>query len=162
MKTYNAAPMDGLTLGITISALVLFAAVSIGMIVPFHHAWPTLVVPGLLIPLVVLCWQAKMRRCEIRDDSLVILRGWPFTDVVVPLSEVHEVRRFKFTLTTLRTFGIGGLFSATGFFWNKEVGSFFASVTNIKRAVLIGDTQKIVISPEHPEEFIADVQARLA
>jgi hypothetical protein len=153
MKTYRAAPMDGITLGVTISALALFLIITISMLIPFHHAWPTLVISGSLILLVVLCWQVKAERYEIRDDTIVIVRGWPFSDIVIPLSEVREVRPFKFTLRTIRTFGVGGLFSSTGFFWNKEAGKFFASVTNLKCAVLIDGKDKIVISPENPDEF---------
>ena len=150
--------MDGLTLGVTIFALALFLIVTLSLVTPFHRSWQPLVAAGFFYLLVDLCWRVKASGYEIRDDSITIVRGWPFKDIVIPLSDVREVRPFKFTLATIRSFGVGGLFSATGFFWNKEAGKFFASVTNLKCAVLIEAKQKFVISPEKPDEFAAAVQ----
>lgn len=157
MKTYRPAPMDKLTLGVTILVLALFLFVIVTLI-PTGAKWPAAAEGGLFILLLVISWQVKAVAYEIRDGSLVVVRGWPFRDIVIPLSEVREVRPVKFTAGTLRTFGVGGLFSSTGFFWNKQLGSFFATVTNMNRAVLVEARRKIVISPERPEEFIADMK----
>lgn len=158
MKTYRPSPMDGATLGVTIFVLGLLLFLAIITPISSGHV-PSAMMVGFLTLIVAISWQAKASRYEIRDGSIVIVRGWPFMDIVIPLSEVREVRSFKFTLSTLRTFGIGGLFSSTGFFWNKETGSFFASVTNLKRAVLIEAKRKFVISPDEPDQFIADIRA---
>jgi hypothetical protein len=57
----------------------------------------------------------------------------------------------------LRLWGNGGLFAATGIFWNKAYGVFRAYVTSARYQdyVLVQTrTQKILISPENPAEFV--------
>ena len=57
----------------------------------------------------------------------------------------------------VRLWGNGGLFAATGIFWNKAYGIFRAYVTSARYQdyVLVSTrTQKILISPENPEEFV--------
>ena len=57
----------------------------------------------------------------------------------------------------LRLWGNGGLFAATGIFWNKEYGVYRAYVTSARYQdyVLVEtQAQKILISPENPEHFV--------
>ena len=57
----------------------------------------------------------------------------------------------------VRLWGNGGLFAATGIFWNKAYGVFRAYLTSARYQdyVLVATrTQKILISPENPEEFV--------
>ncbi len=57
----------------------------------------------------------------------------------------------------LRLWGNGGLFAATGIFWNQAYGIYRAYVTSARYQdyVLVATrTQKILISPENPEEFV--------
>jgi hypothetical protein len=59
----------------------------------------------------------------------------------------------------LRLWGNGGLFAATGIFWNKAYGVFRAYLTSARFQdyVLVATrTQKILISPENPAEFVRD------
>ncbi len=156
MKTYRAAPMDGITLGVTISVWTLFLMVM--MVLIGHHDVVSLAESGFLILIVLFTWQVKGYSYEIRENAIVINRGWPFGSTVIPLADVRDVRRFKFTLLTIRSFGIGGLFSVTGYFWKREVGGFYATVTNLKQSVLIDARRKVVISPENADEFIADLK----
>ncbi len=63
----------------------------------------------------------------------------------------------------LRLWGNGGLFAATGIFWNKSYGIFRAYVTSAQvrdQVVVDTATQKILISPEGPEEFVKWCQGR--
>jgi hypothetical protein len=58
---------------------------------------------------------------------------------------------------TIRTFGNGGAFSFTGFFYNKRLGSFRAYVTDPRRCVVLHyANRRVVISPATPEEFVSD------
>lgn len=158
MKTYRAAPMDGVILGITIFVLALL--VYVGIFMPLqHHDRVSPWLLGLMAGMVAICWQLKPARYEITSDAIKIIRGWPFVDIAIPLSEVHEVGRRTFSPVTLRTFGVGGLFSSTGYFWNSQLGSFFATITNRTQVVLIDAGRKFVISPENPDEFIADLES---
>jgi len=57
----------------------------------------------------------------------------------------------------LRLWGNGGLFAATGIFWNKAYGVFRAYVTSARYQdfVLVEtQTRKILISPADPESFV--------
>jgi len=57
----------------------------------------------------------------------------------------------------VRLWGNGGLFAATGIFWNKEYGVFRVYVTSARHQdyVLVATrTRKILISPEDPAQFV--------
>jgi hypothetical protein len=59
----------------------------------------------------------------------------------------------------LRLWGNGGLFAATGIFWNKAYGVFRAYLTSARYQdyVLVETlTQKVLISPENPVTFVRD------
>jgi hypothetical protein len=59
----------------------------------------------------------------------------------------------------LRLWGNGGLFAATGIFWNQAFGIFRAYVTSARYQdyVLVETrTRKVLISPENPEHFVRD------
>ena len=53
------------------------------------------------------------------------------------------------------TLSNGGFFSFTGYFRNKELGSYRAFMTDRRRALVIRfPASVIVISPERPENFV--------
>jgi hypothetical protein len=57
----------------------------------------------------------------------------------------------------LRLWGNGGLFAATGIFWNQAYGVYRVYVTSARYQdyVLVETrTRKILISPENPENFV--------
>jgi hypothetical protein len=57
----------------------------------------------------------------------------------------------------LRLWGNGGLFAATGIFWNRAYGVYRAYVTSARYQdfVLVETrTQRILISPADPEAFV--------
>jgi hypothetical protein len=57
----------------------------------------------------------------------------------------------------LRLWGNGGLFAATGIFWNQAYGVYRAYVTSARYQdyVLVAtQTRKVLISPENPAEFV--------
>jgi hypothetical protein len=59
---------------------------------------------------------------------------------------------------SIRVFGNGGLFSFTGLYQNKRLGSYRAYVTDDKRTVVVRLKEKtIVISPEFPDEFVRTI-----
>ena len=56
---------------------------------------------------------------------------------------------------SMRTMGNGGLFSFSGHFRNKRLGSYRAFVTDQKSCVvLVTDLRTIVVSPSSPEYFV--------
>jgi Bacterial PH domain len=59
------------------------------------------------------------------------------------------------THRSIRIFGNGGFFSFTGYFRNKELGSYRAFMTDRRRAVVLRFASSvIVISPDRPEDFV--------
>jgi hypothetical protein len=59
---------------------------------------------------------------------------------------------------SIRTFGNGGMFSFTGFFRNRLLGSYRAFVTDPHQTVVLHYVNRtIVISPATPGEFVRDL-----
>ena len=59
---------------------------------------------------------------------------------------------------SIRTFGNGGAFSFSGFYYNKRLGSYRAFVTDPRRAVVLRyATRRVVLSPAAPDDFVGDL-----
>jgi hypothetical protein len=59
---------------------------------------------------------------------------------------------------SLRLFGNGGMFSFTGLFRNRALGNYRAFVTDLTRTVVLRFPKRtVVVSPENPERFVADI-----
>ena len=62
---------------------------------------------------------------------------------------------------SLRTFGNGGVFGFTGWFYNSRLGRYRAWVTDPKRAVvLVFPDRTIVVSPGRPHLFVDELRER--
>ena len=56
---------------------------------------------------------------------------------------------------SLRLLGNGGLFSLTGFFWNRQLKLYRVYATDPSRAVILRYPKRIVvITPHDPQHFI--------
>ena len=94
---------------------------------------------------------------QLQTMNLVIDRLFWKTRV-----SLRELRSVKFDPTathrSIRTFGNGGFFSFTGYFRNKELGSYRAFMTDRRRAVVLRfPSSVIVISPDRPENFVSTI-----
>jgi hypothetical protein len=59
----------------------------------------------------------------------------------------------------IRTFGNGGFFSFTGFFWSRSLRSFRAYVTDFRKTVVLQLADRtVVVSPEDPERFVQEIK----
>ena len=59
---------------------------------------------------------------------------------------------------SLRLFGNGGMFSITGLYRNRTLGNYRAFVTDqTKTVVLRFPKRTVVVSPENPEQFVAEI-----
>ncbi len=109
-----------------------------------------------LIIIVVLCYLYAPVAYVLEKNQLVVIRRINrkiFGPVIKCSSIEHDKPSFG-----IRLWGNGGLFAGTGIFWNKQYGIFRAYVTTGKRAHLVlveTATDKIIISPEYPEQFLA-------
>jgi len=61
---------------------------------------------------------------------------------------------------SLRLCGNGGMFSFTGWYRSRTLGNYRAFVTDLKNTVVLRFEKKtIVVSPEPPEQFVAEILA---
>ncbi len=59
---------------------------------------------------------------------------------------------------SLRLFGNGGMFSITGLFRNRALGNYRAFVTDLTKTVVLRFPKRtVVVSPENPERFVAEI-----
>jgi len=112
-----------------------------------------------LLPLaiILICAVFTVRGYSITNNALLIDRL--FWTTRIPLTEFQSA---KFdpdaTRGSIRTFGNGGFFSFTGYFRNKELGSYRAFMTDRRRAVVLRFLdQVVVVSPDRPQDFVETI-----
>ena len=90
-----------------------------------------------------------------KDRIKIHLVGGSFS---IFISEIERINRIHWLslIFGFRCFGFGGNGECFGLVWVKRLGMVTAFVTNGKNLVLIEkrDGKKLLISPEHPDEFI--------
>ena len=117
-----------------------------------------------------LGWLALLPLVILFGTALFTIRGYTFTpDVILvhrllwsttlPRAGLESARVEPDAMRrSLRTFGNGGAFSFTGFYYNKRLGSYRAFVTDPDRAVVLRyATRRVVLSPDMPEDFVHDL-----
>ncbi len=110
---------------------VLYAVSLLLMVTGYSVQGGKVVVHGLL-------WRKAFDLCELEDI------------VVEP----------NITSNSVRSFGLGGLFSSMGYFNNKELGRYLGYMTDPQNAVVLDFmNQRVVVTPEDPEAFHAAVKA---
>ena len=60
---------------------------------------------------------------------------------------------------SVRTFGNGGFFSFSGFYWNKALGAYRAYVTDPARTVVLHyrSSRTVLLSPAEPQAFVREL-----
>ena len=119
--------------------------------------WLVLVVP----PLILLgCAPFMVRGYALSQDTLTIQRlGWATRfDLAALTSATLDPDAMNWGV---RLCGIGGLFVFCGWYWNKKLGRFRAFVTDPESSVVLrfGD-RAVVVTPDAPEKFIAEILSR--
>ena len=112
-----------------------------------------------LMPLVILFGTAlfTIRGYSISSDNILVHRLlW---STVLPRAGLESAQVEPDTMRgSIRTFGNGGAFSFTGFFYNKRLGSYRAYVTDPRRTVVLRyANRRVVLSPASPEDFVSDL-----
>ncbi len=154
MSTYNAPWCRALKIVSAVATVILLGVMA-------------LPVPGAcwvrLFPLAVLAGALPfvVRGYEIREDTLLIRRL--FWDTRIGLAGLRSARFDPSAMRgSLRTCGNGGLFSITGWYWNKQLGAYRAYATDMARVVVLTfDKRRIVVTPEDPEAFVQELSAGL-
>jgi hypothetical protein len=156
MKTYRAPWSTAL---IVMSAMVTVLCVGIAAFAFWeatakHHSG--LVLLAALLPLTLLFGTAPftIRGYTITPEAILVHRLlW---ETALPRAGMESARvEPEAMFWSLRTFGNGGVFSFTGFYYNKRLGSYRAYVTDPRRAVVLRFARRrIVVSPDSPEDFV--------
>ncbi len=153
MKTYDAPWSTSLL--VSSSAFTLICVGIAVAIVWSAHGF-TLIAWG---PLAIIFAAAlfSIRGYAVTPDAILVHRL--FWKTRVPLAGLQSVQfEPDATLGGIRRFGNGGLFSFSGFFWNKTLGVYRAFVTDARRAVVLRFPDRTtVVSPSAPEDFVREL-----
>ncbi len=120
------------------------------------HSWVAL----LPLAIVIAAALFAIRGYSLERDSIIVQRPlWatrlPRTGLISATHDPAAVRG------GMRVFGNGGLFSFSGWFRNKQLGTYRAYITDHSRAVVLRYSNRIVVvSPGDPERFVRDVMRR--
>lgn len=153
MKHYNA-PWGRSLIVISTVATAVCLGVSIVQWQSHHRFWSSW--PALLpVSLIVGCALYSIRGYTLSSDTLLVHRLiW---STRIPLADLQSAEVQPSAMKgSIRVFGNGGLFSFTGRYWNRTLGTYRAFVTDLNRtAILRFANRTIVLSPESPEDFVA-------
>ncbi len=112
-----------------------------------------------LLPLVILFGTAlfTIRGYAITSDAILVHRLlW---STALPRFGLESAQVEPDAMRgSIRTFGNGGAFSFSGFYYNKRLGSYRAFVTDPRRAVVLRyATRRVVLSPAAPDDFVGNL-----
>jgi hypothetical protein len=151
------APLSGTvqTTTIVLSGLLAMAAVCAAVLVSTGLTRPRasvmIVVPSLLFAAALVY---RVRGYTLTEDAIFVRRvignfRLPLEGLLAVTGDAEAMRG------SVRVLGNWGLFSITGRYWNRKLGSYRAFATDPSRAVVLRySNQTIVITPHDPQHFI--------
>ena len=143
----------------TLSAMATF---TIGVPALYQFFNGRLVMSGVLFALLALPMALTVRRYEVVPHELRIRRlfwdtRWPLYGLTTATVQPYAMSQ------SMRTWGIGGVFSVSGHFVNFPLGRYRAFVTDPARTVILRLTKGVlVVSPDRPEDFVAAITSAAA
>jgi hypothetical protein len=159
MKHYEAPWSTSLIVLSVLTTIVCVGATAAAWLsVAAKHA-PDPLGWAALLPLVILFGAAlfTIRGYSISSESILVHRLLWSTTLPQTGLESAEVD-LEAMRGSIRTFGNGGAFSFTGFYYNKRLRSYRAYVTDPHRAVVLRYAdRRVVLSPATPEDFVNDL-----
>ncbi len=151
--------LDKTAMGVTTAITILFAAIIIGQILMIKEevrAFPIFISVFLFL-IYFGTFLFRPINYILTNDELIIHRT--FKDIIIDRNKISSVEILdKEKLKgTIRTFGVGGLFGYWGSFANAKIGPMTWYATRRNNSVLIKtiNNNKIVLTPNEPEKFIA-------
>ncbi len=107
---------------------------------------------ALYIPIILGAWAYSPQKYIVSDKEIIIKR--PLKSIEIPVERISRIEKSDLNaMRALRLFGNGGLFSITGRFWSKELGTMYFYAKN-RNYVLIHADKLYVLSPDKRDEFI--------
>jgi hypothetical protein len=161
MKRTFAAPWATSLKVISVLSTILLLTISWLVPLPGQTHWvfraAVRMIPALLL---FGCALFTVRGYEVADGWLNVRRLLWMTRIPLRTLTDAEWRRGSFGLAW-RTCGNGGLFSFTGWYYQKSLGSFRALATRTSDAVILkfSDRKPIVVTPDAPAEFAEAIKA---
>lgn len=161
MKTYKA-PWGKSLIVVSVLVTILCASASfLPLIIPsMDRSGSTLNLllwlPVLLIP---ACALFAVLGYTITPDAILIRR--PFRVTRLPRAGFQSAEFTPNAMRgSIRTFGNGGFYSITGWYWSKSLRSYRAFVTDLNKTVILRfRSRTVVVSPDDPEEFVNELMA---
>jgi hypothetical protein len=139
-----------------ISVLATLLLLGVSFLLPAPPEYPPLFWFVRLLGPVILTGTAlfTVRGFEIQGGALFVQRLFWKTRIPIATLNAVEYRPGAFGWA-IRTFGNGGLFSFSGWFYQKPLGSFQAFGTRTTDAIILkfSNRKPIVVTPETPEAF---------
>jgi hypothetical protein len=159
MKHYEAPWSTSLIVMSVLATVVCLGATAVAWLSLAGTHPPGAIGCASLLPLVILFGAAlfTIRGYSITSDLILVHRLLWSTPL--PRAGLESARiEPKAMWWSIRTFGNGGAFSFTGFYYNKRLGSYRAYVTDLRRTVVLRyANRRVVLSPAAPEDFVYDL-----
>ena len=133
-----------------------------GFIDPPKEDWVRWLVMGLAIVGLPLSALFGIRGYQLEGRQLLINR--PLWNTAIPLDELRETTTDPDAMRgCIRLCGDGGLFSFTGWYRSKRLGTYRAFATDPARSVVLTFPRRtIVVTPADPDAFVQALIARHA
>ena len=169
-----------------IPLFLLFMAVSVSVAYEMGGRWWLWPLAALVLPWLPDTWRwlRAATRYEISSVAVRIVRDWPFGDFVIPSESIvsasrpmtrkidtlytpspsyYSMRLKGIAVLTTQDKGFVSITPSFGRYRAPSVGlKLYDCVTDAQSLVLIEcQDRSYLISPEHPDEFVQDVQARM-
>jgi hypothetical protein len=159
-EAYYKAPWS-LTVKIlsTVTTAVVVICASLPLLLAPSPLWLKLLLPTTAILLLGGCALLAVRGYSLERDALLVRRL--FWNTRVDLRQLAGAEARSLTADFhLRLFGNGGLFAFTGWYWCRSLGRYRLFGTDLKRSVVLRLARgTVVITPDRPEEFLANLLA---
>ncbi len=161
MKHYRAPWSSTLKTVSVLATVLLLGVCGLGAYLARQHLPPALLwislLPGPIILLGCACF--TIRGYTIAPDAILVHRL--FWATRLPRAGLKSARFEPDVMrASIRTCGNGGLFSFSGFYRNKVLGSYRAFVTDPHQTVVLAYADRTaVLSPRSPEEFVRELTA---
>lgn len=159
---FPAAPWPAFLKGTSVVVTLILAGAGYLLWSPLDgHPAPVwrVLMAGLMLVIVVAAALYVVRDYQISDSTLRVRRLlWHTT---IDLSKLQRATLDpQATKGSIRVFGNGGLYSFTGYYRNREIGTYRAFITDWNKSVILhlGD-RAVVLSPADPTTFLQELRA---